>query len=79
MTCSEAMQVLGLSSGFTDDDLRKAYRTMTRKYHPDVNHAPDAEEVMARINEAYAFLQKPENRVEEHAVKHRSIFDIVDA
>ena len=79
MSYSEAIKVLGLNSPFTDADLRKAYRSMTKKYHPDINPSPDAEQVMAKINEAYDFLSNPKNRVEEHAVKHHSIFDIVDA
>ena len=37
----------------TKDDLKKAFRTLARKYHPDVNKAPDAQAKFKDINEAY--------------------------
>ena len=44
------------------DDIKKAYRKLARKYHPDVSKEPDAEQRMKEVNEAYAVLSDPEKR-----------------
>ena len=55
-------QVLGVPSTATDDEVKKAYRDLARKYHPDHYHGTDlehmAEEKMKEINEAYAVIQQ---------------------
>jgi DnaJ-class molecular chaperone len=56
-------EVLGVPRTATADDIKKAYRKLARKYHPDVN--PDdktAEEKFKDIGEAYAVLSDPEKR-----------------
>ena len=56
-------QILGLSKTASDDDIKKAFRKLARKYHPDLN--PDdkiAEEKFKAINEANEVLSNPENR-----------------
>jgi curved DNA-binding protein len=56
-------EVLGVSRNATADDIKKAYRKLARKYHPDVN--PDdktAEEKFKDIGEAYEVLSDPEKR-----------------
>jgi len=56
-------EVLGVPRAATADDIKKAYRKLARKYHPDVN--PDdktAEEKFKDIGEAYAVLSDPEKR-----------------
>lgn len=78
MTYTEALDVLGLKAGFTDGEMKKSYRALTRQWHPDTNHAPEAPVIMARVNEAYELLSDPKNRVVVKAIKHHSIFDIVD-
>ena len=55
-------EVLGVSKSATDDEIKKAYRSLAKKYHPDVNKAPDAEEKFKEINEAYEVLSDPEDR-----------------
>jgi molecular chaperone DnaJ len=54
--------VLGMPPGASQDELKKRYRTLIAKYHPDRNPAPGAEERSKRINEAYGILSDPEKR-----------------
>jgi curved DNA-binding protein len=46
----------------TADEIKKAFRRMARKYHPDVSKEKDAEQKMKDVNEAYAVLSDPEKR-----------------
>jgi len=48
--------VLGLSTEATVEEIKKAYRSKARLYHPDINHAPEAKELFIAITEAYDFL-----------------------
>ncbi|MGF1505797.1 MAG: molecular chaperone DnaJ [Anaerolineae bacterium] len=54
--------VLGISRGANDQDVKKAFRRLARQYHPDVSDEPDAEERFKEINEAYAILSDPQKR-----------------
>jgi len=55
-------QTLGVSRDAPADEIRKAFRRLARKYHPDVSKEPDAEAKMKEVNEAYAVLSDPEKR-----------------
>ncbi|WP_251317109.1 molecular chaperone DnaJ [Flintibacter muris] len=56
-------EVLGLSKGCTEEELKKAYRKLAKKYHPDVNPGDkDAEAKFKEINEAYGILSDPEKK-----------------
>jgi len=54
--------VLGISKGASEDEIKKAYRSLAKKYHPDVNKAPDAEAKFKEINEAYEVLSDPNKK-----------------
>ncbi len=55
-------EVLGIHRDATQDDIRKAYRTLARKYHPDVSDESGAEEKFKEVGEAYEVLKDPEKR-----------------
>ncbi|MDK2834724.1 MAG: hypothetical protein PWR29_689 [Methanolobus sp.] len=62
MNVPDYYSVLGTSPGASQEELKKRYRALMTKYHPDLNHAPGAEERSKRINEAYGVLSDPERR-----------------
>ena len=55
-------EVLGISKGASEDEIKKAYRKLAKQYHPDVNKAPDAEAKFKEINEAYEVLSDPQKK-----------------
>lgn len=54
--------VLGVAKDASPDDVKKAYRRLARKHHPDVSKEADAEDKFKAINEAYKVLSDPERR-----------------
>ncbi|MDH5576911.1 MAG: DnaJ domain-containing protein, partial [Betaproteobacteria bacterium] len=54
--------VLGVGRDAPADEIRKAFRKLARKYHPDVSKEAGAEARMKEVNEAYAVLSDPEKR-----------------
>jgi len=55
-------RTLGVAREAPADDIKKAYRKLARKFHPDVSREPDAEKRMKEVNEAYEVLSDPEKR-----------------
>jgi hypothetical protein len=49
-------KILGLKKDAGPEDIKRAYRQLAKKYHPDINHAPDAHDQFIRITEAYEIL-----------------------
>ncbi len=55
-------EILGISKTSSDEEIKKAYRSLAKKYHPDVNKAPDAEIKFKEVNEAYEVLSDRNKR-----------------
>ena len=54
-------EVLGVDKSASDDEIKKAYRKMSRKYHPDIA-GPEYEDKFKEVNNAYAVLSDPDKR-----------------
>jgi curved DNA-binding protein len=54
--------IMGVDRGATQDEIKRAYRRLARKYHPDVSREPDAEARFKELGEAYEVLKDPEKR-----------------
>ncbi len=62
MEFTDYYEVMGVARDATQDDIRRAYRKLARKYHPDVSDDPAAEERFKEIGEAYEALKDTEKR-----------------
>ena len=57
-------ETLGVSEKATSDEIKKAYRRLARKYHPDINKDPGAEDKFKEINAAYEILSDEKKRAQ---------------
>ncbi|WP_295443177.1 DnaJ C-terminal domain-containing protein [uncultured Thiodictyon sp.] len=62
MEYKDYYKTLGLARDATPDDIKRAYRKLARKFHPDVSKEPNAEARFKEINEAQEVLKDPEKR-----------------
>ncbi len=62
MEYKDYYQILELEREASQSDIKRAYRKLARKYHPDVSKASDAEEKFKELGEAYEVLKDPEKR-----------------
>lgn len=62
MKYKDYYQILGVGRDASQDDIKKAYRRLARKYHPDVSKEKGAEEKFKELGEAYEVLKDPEKR-----------------
>ena len=62
MEFKDYYKTLGVQRDEKPDDIKRAYRRLARKYHPDVSKEPEAEERFKEVQEAYEVLKDPEKR-----------------
>src|SRR4030088_156208 len=62
MKYKDYYKILGIARDASADDIKKTYRKLARKYHPDVSKEPNAEEKFKEVSEAYETLKDPEKR-----------------
>lgn len=62
MEFKDYYDILGVESEASQEDIRRAYRKLARKYHPDVSDESDAEARFKDVSEAYEVLKDPEKR-----------------
>ena len=62
MNNTEFYDRLGVSKDASQDEIKKAYRKLSKKYHPDLNHEPGAEDKYKEVQEAWETLGDPQKR-----------------
>ena len=62
MEYKDYYEIMGVARGATQDEIKRSYRKLARKYHPDVSKQSDAEERFKALGEAYEVLKDPEKR-----------------
>lgn len=76
MRLNEAYSILELSPNASSEEAKKKYRELTKKYHPDVNKDPGAEDKFKKINEAYKIVQNGELEPDLHNFHNHSQYFI---
>lgn len=66
-------EVLNISRDASKDELKRAYRELAKKYHPDLNKSPDAADKFKEVSEAYAVLSDEEKRAQYDMYGHEGI------
>ena len=61
MNIRQSLQILGLSSNYTEKELTTAYRKLVKKCHPDVNETPEATNKFKKVQQAYDILKDNKN------------------
>lgn len=74
MTINQALSILGLKKGSTPEEIKKGYRLLAKKYHPDIAGEQYTRK-FSEINDAYNLLMT-QGTVESCKLTHTSIFNV---
>jgi hypothetical protein len=75
MTINDYYRVLGLNSGSSIDEIKKAYRKKARLYHPDLNHSAEAKDLFISATEAYEFLIAYLNKLQTEEKTYEQVME----
>ena len=70
MAKRDLYEVLGVSKSASQDEIKSSYRKLAKKYHPDLNKEPGAEEKFKEVQEAYDVLSDPQKREQYNQFGH---------
>ncbi|OIU70613.1 molecular chaperone DnaJ [Rossellomorea aquimaris] len=70
MSKRDYYEVLGVGKGASKDEIKKAYRKLSKKYHPDINKEADADQKFKEISEAYEVLSDDQKRAQYDRFGH---------
>ena len=73
MTDRDYYEILDVARTASQGEIKQAFRRLARKFHPDVNDAPDAEERFKELNEAYAVLSDDDKRAAYDRYGHAGV------
>ena len=72
MAKRDLYEVLGVSKGASDDEIKKAYRKLSKKFHPDINKEAGSEDKFKEVAEAYEVLSDANKRAAYDQYGHAS-------
>ena len=73
---TDPYSVLGVSRQDNPETIKKAYRKLALKYHPDKNKSPEATQKFTDINNAYESITKPQNQIGPSGPSGHDIFEM---
>lgn len=78
MDCRGYYAILGVSEDANFQEIKKSYRKLAKKYHPDRNKSDNAEEIIKKINEAFEILSDRKKR-KQYDLESSNIFDLEES
>ena len=75
MNNKDFYKILGVNKNASSDDIKKAYRNLSKKYHPDINKSDEAIQKYKDVQEAYETLSNEEKRKTYDSLNNKTSFD----